>query len=102
MEFRIERDTIGEMKVPADKYWGAQTQRSKENFKIGHEKMPLEVIKAFVQLKKAAAIANNELGKLSDTKKKLSSKLVMRYWKESLTSIFHLLCGRQGAAPNLT
>lgn len=69
MEFRIERDTIGEMKVPADKYWGAQTQRSKENFKIGHEKMPLEVIKAFVQLKKAAAIANNELGKLSDTKK---------------------------------
>ncbi|RST75148.1 class II fumarate hydratase [Siminovitchia acidinfaciens] len=69
MEFRIERDTIGEIKVPADKYWGAQTQRSKQNFKIGDEKMPLELIKAFVQLKKATAITNNELGKLSDAKK---------------------------------
>ncbi|GIN19308.1 MAG TPA: class II fumarate hydratase [Bacillus bacterium] len=69
MEFRIERDTIGEIKVPADKYWGAQTQRSKQNFKIGNEKMPLEVIKAFAQLKKAAAITNNGLGKLSDAKK---------------------------------
>jgi len=68
MEFRIERDTIGEVKVPADKYWGAQTQRSKQNFKIGDEKMPLEVIKAFAQLKKATAQANNELGKLSDEK----------------------------------
>ncbi|MBD8003760.1 class II fumarate hydratase [Bacillus norwichensis] len=69
MEFRIERDTIGEIKVPADKYWGAQTQRSKQNFKIGNEKMPLEVIKAFAQLKKAAAFTNNGLGKLSDVKK---------------------------------
>lgn len=69
MEFRIERDTIGEIKVPVDKYWGAQTQRSKQNFKIGNEKMPLELIKAFVQLKKAAAITNNGLGKMSDAKK---------------------------------
>lgn len=69
MEFRIERDTIGEIKVPADKYWGAQTQRSKQNFKIGNEKMPLEVIKAFAQLKKAAAFTNNGLGKLSHVKK---------------------------------
>ncbi len=69
MEFRVERDTIGEIKVPADKYWGAQTQRSKQNFKIGNEKMPLEVIKAFAQLKKAAAFTNNGLGKLSDVKK---------------------------------
>lgn len=69
MEFRIEKDTLGEMKVPAEKYWGAQTQRSKENFKIGTEKMPIEVIKAFAQLKKAAAVANHELGKLSDSKK---------------------------------
>ena len=74
MEYRIEKDTIGEIKVPHDKYWGAQTQRSKENFKIGSEKMPLEVIKAFAQLKKAAAIANNELGNLSDTKKCRYSK----------------------------
>lgn len=68
MQFRIERDTLGEMKVPAEKYWGAQTQRSKENFKIGTEKMPLEIIKAFAQLKKAAAIANHELGKLTEQK----------------------------------
>ena len=57
------------LKVPQDKYWGAQTQRSKENFKIGNEKMPIEIIKAFAQLKKAAAIANNELGNLSEAKK---------------------------------
>ncbi|MBS4204202.1 class II fumarate hydratase [Lederbergia citrea] len=74
MGYRIERDTIGEIKVPEDKYWGAQTQRSKENFKIGNEKMPNEVIKAFAHLKKAAANANNELGNLSDTKKSAISK----------------------------
>lgn len=45
MEYRIERDTMGEVKVPADKFWGAQTQRSKENFKIGSEKMPMRVVK---------------------------------------------------------
>lgn len=74
MEYRIERDTIGEIKVPQDKYWGAQTQRSKENFKIGGEKMPLEVIRAFAHLKKAAAVANNKLGNLSDVKKAAITK----------------------------
>lgn len=69
MDFRIEKDTLGEVKVPVNKYWGAQTQRSKENFKIGTEKMPIEVIRAFAQLKKAAAFANHELGKLSTAKK---------------------------------
>lgn len=69
MEFRIERDTLGEMKVPSDKYWGAQTQRSKENFPIGTERMPIEVTHAFAQLKKAAAIANGQLGKLPDEKR---------------------------------
>lgn len=68
MVYRIEKDTLGEMKVPADKYWGAQTQRSKENFPIGSEKMPMEVVRAFAQLKKAAAIVNQKLGKLSETK----------------------------------
>lgn len=53
MEYRIEKDTLGEMKVPADRLWGAQTQRSKENFPIGQEKMPIEVIRAFAILKKA-------------------------------------------------
>lgn len=68
MEFRIEHDTLGEMKVPAEKYWGAQTQRSIENFPIGTEKMPIEMIYAFAHLKKAAAAANGELGKLSEEK----------------------------------
>ena len=61
MEYRTERDSMGEMRVPADKYWGAQTQRSYENFKIGTEKMPREIIKAFGLLKKAAARANRRL-----------------------------------------
>lgn len=69
MEFRIEKDTLGEIRVPTDKIWGAQTQRSKENFQIGTERMPIEIIRAMTILKKAAAIANNKLGKLSDTKK---------------------------------
>ncbi len=68
MDYRIERDTIGEIKVPADKMWGAQTQRSKQNFKIGNEQMPLEVVKAFAILKKSAALANQRLGKLEDEK----------------------------------
>ena len=54
MDYRIEKDTMGEVKVPSDRYWGAQTQRSKENFKIGGQKMPIEVIHAFAILKKAA------------------------------------------------
>lgn len=58
MEYRIERDTLGEIKVPADKLWAAQTQRSKENFPIGTEQMPLEIVKAFAILKKSAALSN--------------------------------------------
>lgn len=68
MEYRIERDSMGEMQVPADRYWGAQTQRSYQNFKIGTEKMPLEIVRAFGILKKAAALANHRLGKLDDEK----------------------------------
>ncbi|MBS4539469.1 class II fumarate hydratase [Clostridium sp. D2Q-11] len=64
MNYRIEKDSLGELKVPKDKYWGAQTQRSFQNFKIGEEKMPIEIIKAFAILKKAAAITNNKLGLL--------------------------------------
>ena len=64
MEYRIEKDSMGEMQVPADRYWAAQTQRSFQNFKIGGEKMPKEIIHAFGILKKGAAIANNHLGKL--------------------------------------
>lgn len=69
MEYRIEKDTMGEVKVPADKYWAAQTERSHENFKIGVEVMPREITHAFGILKKAAAIANFKLGKLTEEKK---------------------------------
>jgi len=64
VEYRIERDSLGEVKVPADRLWGAQTQRSLENFRIGWERMPSEVIKALAMIKKAAAIVNERLGKL--------------------------------------
>lgn len=70
MSFRIEKDTMGEVQVPADKYWGAQTERSRNNFKIGPEaSMPKEIVYAFAYLKKAAAQANYELGVLAADKK---------------------------------
>lgn len=70
MEYRIEKDTMGEVKVPADKYWGAQTERSRNNFKIGNPaSMPIEIIKGFAYLKKAAAFTNCDLGVLSKEKR---------------------------------
>jgi fumarate hydratase class II len=76
MEFRIEKDTMGEVKVPAHRYWGAQTERSRNNFKIGPEgSMPIEVIHAFAYLKKAAAHANHQLGVLPQEKRDLISKV---------------------------
>ncbi|MGW8123285.1 class II fumarate hydratase [Roseivirga echinicomitans] len=76
MEYRIEKDTMGEVKVPADKYWGAQTERSRNNFKIGPEaSMPLEVIYGFAYLKKAAAHTNHALGALAVEKRDLISKV---------------------------
>ena len=65
MEFRIEHDTMGEIAVPAERHWGAQTQRSVENFKIGGEKQPKEIITAFAYLKEACARANEQVGKLT-------------------------------------
>ncbi|MCG8377875.1 MAG: class II fumarate hydratase [Proteobacteria bacterium] len=73
MDYRIEKDTMGEVQVPGDKYWGAQTQRSLSNFKIGKGKMPLEITYAFAVLKKAAAHANCELNVLSTEKRDLIS-----------------------------
>lgn len=69
MEYRIERDTMGEVRVPVDKYWGAQTQRSLENFAISTETMPKELITAFAILKRSCAVVNNKLGKLNNEKK---------------------------------
>ena len=73
MEYRVERDSMGEMRVPADRYWGAQTQRSFQNFKIGVERMPVEIVRAFGILKKAAALANRRLQPARMTEEKLSA-----------------------------
>ena len=75
MNYRVEHDTMGDVKVPADKLWGAQTQRSVENFKIGNDRMPSEIIRAFAYLKKAAAITNFELQKISEEKKNLIAQV---------------------------
>ena len=76
MNYRIEKDTMGDVKVPVEKYWGAQTERSRNNFKIGNEaSMPLEIIYGFAYLKKAAAHTNCELGVLSKEKRDLISKV---------------------------
>jgi fumarate hydratase, class II len=70
MEYRIEKDTMGEVKVPVNVYWGAQTQRSIENFKIAQDinRMPKEIIRAFAYLKKAAALTNCDAGVLPKEK----------------------------------
>ena len=71
MEYRIEHDSLGEVKVPAERLWGAQTQRSLENFPIGGDRMPREIIRAFAVLKKAAAMTNRDLGRLDERRCKL-------------------------------
>ena len=76
MEYRIEKDTLGEVKVPADKLWGAQTERSRNNFKIGRPaSMPIEIVHGFAYLKKGAAYANHELGVLPEEKRDLIAKV---------------------------
>ena len=76
MKYRIEKDTMGNVEVPADKYWGAQTQRPRNNFKIGPAgSMPLEVVYGFAYLKKAAAYTNNELGVLTTEKRDLIAQV---------------------------
>ncbi len=98
MEYRIEKDTMGEVKVPADKYWGAQTQRSSENFKIGNPaSMPKEVIAAFGYLKKAAAAANCELGVLPDEKKQLITKVCDEIIEGKLYDQFPLVIWQTGS-----
>ena len=75
MKYRIEKDTIGEVKVPADVLWGPQTERSRNNFKIGPKaSMPLEIVYAFAHLKRAAAITNCECGVLDKAKRDLIYK----------------------------
>lgn len=95
--FRIEKDSMGEMRVPADRYWGAQTQRSFENFKIGGELMPREITAAFGILKKAAAQANNSLQKLSDEKLKYISAAADEVASGKLNDHFPLVVWQTGS-----
>ena len=97
MEYRIEKDTMGEMKVPKDAYWAAQTQRSVENFKIGEEKMPKEIIKAFAYLKKSVALVNNELGKLDDDKANAIAKAADEIIEGKLDGNFPLVVWQTGS-----
>jgi fumarate hydratase class II len=98
MEFRIEHDTMGEVKVPADKYWGAQTERSRNNFKIGPEaSMPKEIIYAFAYLKKAAAHANCDLGVLSAEKRDMISQACEEILEGKLDGEFPLVIWQTGS-----
>ena len=97
MDYRIEKDSMGEMKVPADKYWGAQTERSYENFKIGGEIMPREITSAFGIIKKAAAVTNNSLNKLSDEKLKFITLAADEVISGALNEHFPLVVWQTGS-----
>ena len=98
MDYRIEKDTLGEVKVPADKYWGAQTERSRNNFKIGPPgSMPREIVHAFAYLKKAAALTNMELGKLPQEKCELIGKVCDEILTGALDDQFPLVIWQTGS-----
>lgn len=97
MDYRIERDSIGDIQVPSDKYWAAQTQRSLENFKIGDQRMPIEIIRAFAVLKKCAAMTNHELGVLSEEKMQLISKVCDEIVAGDLDDQFPLVIWQTGS-----
>ncbi|MBC2020559.1 class II fumarate hydratase [Listeria booriae] len=94
---RIERDTIGEIAVPGDKFWGAQTERSRQNFKIGEEKMPREIIRAFARLKKATARSNADLGKLAQDKAEAIAAVCNRIVTGELDGHFPLVVWQTGS-----
>jgi len=97
MEYRIEKDTMGEVEVPTDKYWGAQTERSRNNFRIGGQHMPIEVIRGFAYLKKAAAITNCELGVLDKEKARLISQVCDEILAGKLDDNFPLVVWQTGS-----
>ena len=98
MTYRVEHDTMGEVKVPADKYWGAQTERSRNNFKIGPEaSMPKEIIDAFAYLKKAAAYTNTDSGILAPEKRDLIAKVCDEILEGKLSSEFPLVIWQTGS-----
>lgn len=97
MKFRTEHDTMGKVKVPADKYWGAQTQRSTENFKIGGQSIPFEVIEAYAILKKAAAITNSNAGILGKDKANAIGKVCDEILEGKLNDEFPLVVWQTGS-----
>ncbi len=97
MEYRKEKDSIGYIDVPADKYWGAQTQRSIQNFKIGGQQMPLEITRAFAILKKAAAFTNRECGVLSEEKAQLIASVCDEILEGKLDDQFPLVVWQTGS-----
>ena len=97
MEFRIEHDSLGEVKVPADKYWGAQTQRSFQNFKIGQDRIPLPLIYNFAVLKKAAALTNYQLGKLDQERCQLICQVCDELQEGRLDDHFPLVVWQTGS-----
>lgn len=98
MSYRIEHDTMGEVKVPADKYWGAQTERSRNNFKIGPEaSMPTEIIHAFAYLKKAAAYTNTDAGILPQEKRDLIAQVCEEILEGKLSDQFPLVIWQTGS-----
>lgn len=97
MDFRIEKDTMGEVKVPQDKLWGAQTQRSFENFRIGDVKMPSEIISAFAYLKKACAVVNGKSGRITEEKAALIAKVCNEILDDKLSENFPLSVFQTGS-----
>lgn len=97
MEYRKEKDSIGYVDVPADKYWGAQTQRSSENFKIADNRMPIEIIRAFAILKKAAAYTNQEAGVLAEEKATLIAQVCDEVLAGKLDDQFPLVVWQTGS-----
>lgn len=99
MEYRIEKDTLGKVEVPADKYWGAQTQRSIDNFRIAQDinKMPREIIRAFAYLKKAAALTNQDAGVLDPAKADLIGRVCDEIVEGKLDEMFPLVVWQTGS-----
>ncbi|MCB1136619.1 MAG: class II fumarate hydratase, partial [Chlamydiia bacterium] len=97
MDARTESDTMGEVKIAANRYWGAQTQRSKDNFHIGTEHMPIEVIHAFAYVKKAAAMVNRELGVLPQEKASVIGEVCDEILSGKLDQHFPLIVWQTGS-----
>ena len=97
MEYRIEKDTLGEVRVPSDRYWGAQTQRSLQNFRIGGQRMPIEVIRAFALLKKAAAATNVELTDVPADKAEIIARVCDEILAGELDDHFPLVVWQTGS-----